>query len=77
MREKARRTPLRRSRQTVTRTGGMKTADWVLYNESGWGVPHYWVAVLAGLVVGLRSLGRGVGRLATWIAARRSRATRA
>ena len=54
----------------------METADWVLYNESGWGVPHYWVAVLAGLVVGLRVIPGLIGRLAGWVVARR-RGTRA
>ena len=73
MRDKVRRAAPRRSRPTATRTSGMETADWVLYHESGWGVPHYWVAVLAGLVVGLRTLPGLIGRLIGWIAARRAR----
>ena len=67
MREKLRRIRRRPARRKA-RTEGMSTADWVLVNEAGWGVPHGWVAALAGVAVGARALGYQVGRLAVWLA---------
>ena len=78
MRDKLRRVTRQRprSRSTVSRpvaSSGVGTARWVLDNEAGWGAPHYWVAVLAAMVVGLRAFPVLLGRLAAWIAAQRGR----
>ncbi len=72
MREKLRRGRRRPTRHKV-RTEGMSTADWVLVNEAGWGVPHGWLAALAGVVVGVRALGYQVGRLVVRLAGLRGR----
>lgn len=72
MREKVRRIRRRPVRHKV-RTEGMSTADWLLVNEAGWGVPHGWLAAFAGVVVGVRALGYEVGRLVVRLARFRGR----
>jgi hypothetical protein len=38
------------------------TAEWVLANEVGWGLPHGLVAILAGIVVGERVIAPAIAR---------------
>jgi hypothetical protein len=33
-------------------------AEWILVNETGWGLPHGWIVLLAALFVGIRVLVR-------------------
>ena len=67
----------RRTRRRVAADGtavayGVGTADWVLANEVGWGLPHGGVAILAGIIVGARAVAWRID----WIAAAVGRALR-
>lgn len=60
----------RRTRRPVASPGSAAayqagTADWVIANEAGWGVPHGGVVLLAGVIVGARAVAWLVGRMAT------------
>ena len=59
----------RRTRRRVAADGKaaadeVGTADWVLANEAGWGLPHGGVAILAGIVVGTRAVTWQIARIA-------------
>jgi hypothetical protein len=71
MREKIRRPARRRRRPTSTSTAS-NPAEWLLWAELGWGVPHPNLAVLAAAVLGVRGVARLADRLVAWIARRAS-----
>lgn len=56
MRQKARMSLRRRRRRRPVATG-QDPAEWLLVNETGWGMPHWIVAVIAAAVVGARAIG--------------------
>ena len=49
------------------------TADWVLANEAGWGLPHGLVALFAGIVVGVGAAAWQIGRITAAIRRARRR----
>ena len=63
MRDK-RRTRRRVAADGKATTGHVGTADWVLANEVGWGLPHGGVAILAGIIVGARAVAWQIDRIA-------------
>lgn len=56
MRQKTRMSVRRRRRPDPVATG-QDPAEWLLENETGWGMPHGIVAVIAGAVVAARAIG--------------------
>ena len=56
MREKTRMS-LRRRRQPVSVASAQDPAEWLLVNETGWGMPHWGLAALAAALVGMRAIG--------------------
>ena len=48
---------LRKRRRPDRIATGQDPAEWLLVNESGWGMPHWIVAVIAAAVVGARAIG--------------------
>ena len=60
-RKRSRRQPAATERPTAARE---PTADWIVENEVGWGLPHPTIAVIAGLFVAWKALRFAVGRLA-------------
>ncbi len=56
MRQKTRMS-LRRRRRPDPVAAGQDPAEWLLINETGWGMPHWGLAVLAAAVVGARAIG--------------------
>jgi uncharacterized membrane protein SpoIIM required for sporulation len=68
------RAPGRPPPRRPARRKGQPTADWLLENEVGWGLPHGIVALLAALVVAARGIGWQVRRVAAWAARRGRRA---
>jgi hypothetical protein len=57
MRQKTRPSTRRRRRPERLGGAGQDPAEWVLVNETGWGMPHYLVAVIAALFVLARVVG--------------------
>jgi hypothetical protein len=61
MRQKTRMSLRKRRRPDPVATG-QDPAEWLLVNETGWGMPHGGLAVLAAAVVGARALLFYLGR---------------
>ena len=61
MRQKTR-TSLRKRRRPDPVATGQDPAEWLLVNETGWGMPHGGLAVIAAAVVGARAIGFYLGR---------------
>jgi hypothetical protein len=55
MRQKTRMS-LRRRRRPDPIAAGQDPADWLLVNETGWGMPHWLLAMVAAAVVGIRGI---------------------
>ena len=72
MRQKIRR-PLQPGRIRPHRTPpAERTADWVIENELGWGLPHAAIGLLAILIVAARVVGWELDRLDAWLERRGS-----
>jgi hypothetical protein len=56
MRQKTRMS-LRRRRRPAPVASAQDPAEWLLVNETGWGMPHWGLAVLAAALVGVRAIG--------------------
>ena len=56
MRQKTRMS-LRKRRRPEPVAAGQDPAEWLLVNETGWGMPHWGLAVLAAALVGARAIG--------------------
>ena len=56
MRQKTRMS-LRRRRGRAPVAAGQEPAEWLLVNETGWGMPHWGLAALAAALVGVRAIG--------------------
>ena len=61
MRQKTRMS-LRKRRRPDPVPSGQEPAGWLLANETGWGMPHPRLAVLAAAVIGARALLFYLGR---------------
>lgn len=66
MRQKTRR--FSRKRERPPARSAESTADWVIENELGWGVPHVAIAAIAIFVLALRVVGWELDRLEGWLA---------
>ena len=55
MRQKTRMSLRRRRRPDPVATG-QDPAEWLLVNETGWGMPHGLLAMVAAAVVGIRAI---------------------
>jgi hypothetical protein len=55
MRQKLR-GPVRHRKPTAQPGSPPGPAEWLLVNETGWGLPHSWIVLLAALVIGGRVL---------------------
>jgi hypothetical protein len=53
---------LRKRRRQDPVAAGQDPAEWLLLNETGWGMPHGGLALLAAAVVGARVIGIYLGR---------------
>lgn len=62
MRQKTRMSLRRRHRPDPVATG-QDPAEWLLVNETGWGMPHGIVALIAAAVVVARAIGFRLDRL--------------
>ena len=55
MRQKTRMS-LRRRHRPAAVASAQDPAEWLLVNETGWGMPHWGLAVLAAAIVGVRGI---------------------
>ncbi len=65
MRQKTRR--FLRTREKPPAPTAESTADWVIENELGWGLPHAAIAVIAIILVAVRVIGWELDRLEGWL----------
>jgi hypothetical protein len=61
MREKSR-IPAHGRRRPAKAGSSSSIADWLLLNETGWGMPHMWIALVAAVAVGIRCLAAFIDR---------------
>ena len=64
MRQKTRMS-LRKRRRPEPVASGQDPAEWLLVNETGWGMPHGLLAMVAAAVVGARVIGLYLDRRST------------
>jgi hypothetical protein len=65
MRQKTRR--FLRTRDKPPARPAESTADWVIENELGWGLPHAAIAAIAIFLVAVRVIGWELDRLEGWL----------
>lgn len=59
--------PSRVRRSSARTHPAESTADWLIENELGWGLPHALFAVLAMVLLAARALGWEMDRLSAWL----------
>jgi hypothetical protein len=55
MRQKSK-VPAARRRRRATATASGDPVEWLVTSETGWGLPHPWIAMIAAIIVGVRGV---------------------